>query len=254
MSDDEHIAVTNTVWVNVIEITKERDEMRASVAALLVLNQDLRAEIERLDQVRLMLIEEREAWKSRAMEATMPGTITMTGEEYDILARERDNFRTYAENWEGRARLEQKDGDEARADVERLRAELETYKGPPPGAGPEYQRGLLAEIERLQRENGALARTYALAEEKLRERTERLNQADANAGPPDRARLDRSTKCLDCGRDYMHGGNGALTDEWHCVECGCTIRIEAKWVDGGLNCPTCPTGTMERTLGKANCC
>ena len=33
-----------------------------------------------------------------------------------------------------------------------------------------------AEIERLQRENGALARTYALAEEKLRERTEALEK------------------------------------------------------------------------------
>ena len=29
--DDEHVAVTNTVWVNVIEITKERDELRARI-------------------------------------------------------------------------------------------------------------------------------------------------------------------------------------------------------------------------------
>jgi len=36
--------------------------------------------------------------------------------------------------------------------------------------------GTEVEVERLQRENGALARTYALAEEKLRERTEALNE------------------------------------------------------------------------------
>jgi nitrate/nitrite-specific signal transduction histidine kinase len=38
---------------------------------------------------------------------------------------------------------------------------------------------LRAEFERLQRENGALARTYAACEKMLRERTEQLNQADA---------------------------------------------------------------------------
>ena len=50
MTDDEHIAVTNTVWARVIKITMERDELRASVEALLVLNQDLRAEVERLQR------------------------------------------------------------------------------------------------------------------------------------------------------------------------------------------------------------
>lgn len=40
---------------------------------------------------------------------------------------------------------------------------------------PDYDE-LRATVERLQRENGALARTYALAEEKLRERTEALNE------------------------------------------------------------------------------
>src|SRR5262245_10955659 len=38
---------------------------------------------------------------------------------------------------------------------------------------------LRAENERLQRENGSLARTYAACEHMLRERTEQLNQADA---------------------------------------------------------------------------
>jgi predicted RNase H-like nuclease (RuvC/YqgF family) len=38
---------------------------------------------------------------------------------------------------------------------------------------------LEAEVEQLQRENGALARVYALAEEKLRERTETLNDAQS---------------------------------------------------------------------------
>ena len=40
-------------------------------------------------------------------------------------------------------------------------------------------RGYIAEIERLQRENGSLAQTYAACERMLRERTEQLNQADA---------------------------------------------------------------------------
>ena len=39
-----------------------------------------------------------------------------------------------------------------------------------------------AEIERLRRENGSLARMYALAEETLRERTGELNQVQAALG------------------------------------------------------------------------
>lgn len=35
------------------------------------------------------------------------------------------------------------------------------------------------EIDRLQRENSSLARSYAASEKMLRERTEQLNQADA---------------------------------------------------------------------------
>jgi chromosome segregation ATPase len=38
---------------------------------------------------------------------------------------------------------------------------------------------LRAEAERLQRENGALARMYALSEEKLRQRTEAMNDAQS---------------------------------------------------------------------------
>jgi hypothetical protein len=82
-------------------LTRERDELRASVEALLVLNQDLRAEVE--------------FWKKRT---EIEGEATM-------------NAVTAAEE-------------------------------------------LRAAVERLQRENGALARTHALAEEKLRERTEAL--------------------------------------------------------------------------------
>jgi predicted RNase H-like nuclease (RuvC/YqgF family) len=37
---------------------------------------------------------------------------------------------------------------------------------------------LRAEVERLQRENGALARAYAACEKMLRERTEQLNEAE----------------------------------------------------------------------------
>jgi hypothetical protein len=61
--------------------------------------------------------------------------------------------------------------DELRAEVERLeRMRASEARG---GAL------LIAEVERLQRENGALARTYALSEEKLRQRTEAMNDAQS---------------------------------------------------------------------------
>lgn len=31
---------------------------------------------------------------------------------------------------------------------------------------------------------------------------------------------------------------------WECFECRCEIFINPEWVEGGLNCPRCPTGTM----------
>lgn len=44
MADDEHIAVTSTVWVNVIEITQERDELRLEVERAWAEVQRLRTE------------------------------------------------------------------------------------------------------------------------------------------------------------------------------------------------------------------
>jgi chromosome segregation ATPase len=59
-------------------------------------------------------------------------------------------------------------------------ADMTTKQGPPTSADwlQEVQR-LTAETERLQRENGSLARTYAACEQMLRERTAQLNQADS---------------------------------------------------------------------------
>jgi chromosome segregation ATPase len=49
MSDDEHIAVTNTVWVNVIEITRERDELRLDLQGLM---DESKASTEAMDRAR----------------------------------------------------------------------------------------------------------------------------------------------------------------------------------------------------------
>jgi hypothetical protein len=64
------------------------------------------------------------------------------------------------------------------AEVERLTQLLETERRVAHMIAMEHKKDA-AEVQRLQRENGALARTYAACEEMLRERTEQLNSADA---------------------------------------------------------------------------
>jgi chromosome segregation ATPase len=120
MADDEHIAVTNTVWVNVIEITQERDELRE--------------------------------------------TISRKDDEY--AAQREITYETCRAN------------DALRAEVERLTQLLETERRVAHMIAMEHKKDA-AEVERLRRENGALARTYALSEGKLRERTERSNDAES---------------------------------------------------------------------------
>ncbi len=72
----------------------------------------------------------------------------------------------------------ERERDDLRAEVERLGNALRRTEGERDECS-EGAMELRAEVERLQRENGSLARAYAACEDLLRSRTGQLNQADA---------------------------------------------------------------------------